>query len=461
MKKGTALLISFLLLILIAYYVMGVIVERTLNNNLSTLPNTSILSVHLDKYQRGLFSSRAILAIKMHIPEQTTEDGRLKVDPAVDFDLEFPLIINHGPVIFTDHGIRFGMGEATTQLQTHYNVLINYLNKTIFTYTLPSFAFKINVRSEDFQFEWLGARDLFSISANMKKLDSHFILYGLNGSGNNVVFKLGKVIHNIQLTHAQDGLWLGHTDLSIPSATISTGDKNNFDLKSFNFMLGSDLNEGALNFKSEISLKKLLLDDKVYGPSTLKWGIRNLDPVAMASINQLEWKMLENNPDSNLLTLKLLAELPKLLAKGAELELSEMILNFPEGKITGSFKIFLPKNENAPGKLLQEAHGEGQFKASIAVVKQLTTFFIEEELQKQAAKTQVLSSAQQSGATPATTNAPMPAATNIHDEAQKQAKQNIQTLVNKGLLKIDGTDYVLNFKLENGQFIINGQPFNP
>ena len=226
-------------------------------------------------------------------------------------------------------------------------------------------------------------------------------------------------------------------------------------------MLGSDLNEGALNFKSEISLKKLLLDDKVYGPSTLKWGIRNLDPVAMASINQLEWKMLENNPDSNLLTLKLLAELPKLLAKGAELELSEMILNFPEGKITGSFKIFLPKNENAPGKLLQEAHGEGQFKASIAVVKQLTTFFIEEELQKQAEKTQVLSSAQQSGTTPATTNAPMPTATNIHDEAQKQAKQNLQTLVNKGLLKIDGTDYVLNFKLENGQFIINGQPFNP
>ncbi|MCL9684487.1 YdgA family protein [Legionella maioricensis] len=463
MKKGTALLISFLVLILIAYYVMGLIVQRTFNNNLSAIPKTSVLSIHLDKYQRGWFSSRAVLAIKMHIPEQaiTDKNGGSKMDPAVDFDLGFPLIINHGPFIFTDHGIRLGMGEATTQPQTHYNVLVNYFNKTLFTYTLPSFTFKSTVGLQAFQFEWLGARAVFSIAPNMNKLDSHFTLYGLNGTGNNVLFKLGEISHHAQFTHAQNGLWLGQTDLSIPSATMSTGDKKNFDLELFRLMLGSDIAEGALNFNCDISLKKLFIDEKTYGPSSLKWGIKNLDPAAMADINQLEWTMLENNSDTNLLKLKLLAELPKLLSKGAELELSEMILNFPEGKVTGNFKIMLPQNESDPGKLLQKAHGEGQFKATIAVVKQLMVTFIEDDLKKQAEKAAQTPSSSQSGTSSTAIIAPPPSTTYFHDEAQKQMENTLQNLVSKGLLKVDGNDYVLIFKLENEQFSVNGQPFNP
>jgi len=36
----------------------------------------------------------------------------------------------------------------------------------------------------------------------------------------------------------------------------------------------------------------------------------------------------------------------------------------------------------------------------------------------------------------------------------------LQDYVSKGLLKVEGTDYVVTFKLENQQFIVNGQPFD-
>ncbi len=461
MKKGIVLLISFLVLTLIAYYGMGFIVERTLNKNVNALPKTSVLNVHLDKYQRGWFSSRAILTIKMHIPEQATlgENGASQMEPAVDFDMGFPLTINHGPIVFTDYGIRFGMGEATTQPQTHYHVLVNYFNKTLFTYTLPSFTFKAKVGADDFQFEWLGVKAVFGISANVKKLDGYFILHGLNGSANNKVFKLDEVIHNFQFTRAQDGLWLGQTDLSIPTVTMSTEGKKTFDLESFNLMLGSDITEGGLNFNCDISLKKLLVEEKIYGPNSLKLRVKNLDPMTMAKINQLESNMLQNNADSSLIMMKVLAELPKLLSKGTELELSEMTFNFPEGKITGHLKIVLPQNESSdPGKLLQKTYGEGQFKATVTVVKQLMVASIEAELKKQAEKA-VQAAPSESARTSGI--AIRPTAANFNVEAQNQTDKILQSLVSKGLLKVEGNDYVVIIKLENEQFIVNGQPFNP
>ena len=488
MKKWTGILLSLIIaLIFIAYYVMGFIVESTLNKNINAIPHNAMFKVLLDKYQRGWFSSKATLVLKMHIPESTTTDkkGTSKTEPTMDFEMDFPLTINHGPIIFTDFGIRFGMGQATTSPQTHYNVLINYFNETLFSYTAPSLASQGKIGNEDFQFEWLGLRTQIKVSPNLDKLDGNFILYGISGKADNAAVKLGEVTNSFYLTHHQDGLWLGQTHLSVPVVTVTEGAKKLFDLEAFDFSSGSNITEGLLNFDCNASLQKFYAEDTNYGPGSLKLSIKNIDPAVMANINQSGLTMLQNNQDPNLFMLGLVPELPKLLSKGAELDLSELIFNFPEGKFTGNLKISSPKNEvNNPDEILKKVHGDGQFKAPIAVVKKFMVSSIEEDLNKAAqshpttqestttplttstttppatASTTIPPRTAITATPPATTSTATPITTDFNAEAQKQADKLLQDYVSKGLIKVEGNYYVVNFKLENEQFIVNGKPFN-
>lgn len=462
MKKIAGVIIVLALLVLAGYYITGMNVERTLNKNIGSIPKTPIFNVYLDQYQRGWFSSHARLGLKMHVPEQTVTDknGVAKVDPAVDFDLNFPLTINHGPIIVTDNGLRFGMGQVTTQPQTHYGVLIDYYNNLLFKYTLPGFAIKgnVHVNDGDFQAEWLGLQSLLSVSANMDQLAGSSTIFGLDASAHNLVFKLGKISHVFKLNKNEDGLWLGDSQLSIPSIVVNAGDNNSFNLDDFALTSVSGIKEKMLYFNLDLSLKKVLVAGQNYGPGIFKFKIRNLDAKALADINQLGWQMAQKSQNPNVMMLSMLSELPKLISKGAEVELAEMALTLPEGIITGNFKISIPKSESSDlGQLMQKAYGEGQFKAPMTVVKSLLVTTIMSKKNDNLAQQQPTNPAITTAlpASPASTTEPST------EDPKIQADKLLQDYVNKGILKIDGPDYLITIKLKNQQFMINGKIIDP
>lgn len=459
MKKWTGFFISLAVLILIAYYVMGFIMQSTLNKNINSIPKTPIINVHLDKYQRGFFSSQTILTLKMHVPAQkiTDKNGIAKIEPAADLDISIPLTVKHGPIVFNDNGIRFGIGQATTQPETHYGVLVNYFNETVLSYALPSFDIHGTDGSNEgrFQLNWLGVNALLSVSASLDKINGNFNLYGLNGSTGNTRVKIGEVTHTLKLKRHQDWLWLGQSHVNVSSATVSEMSEKLFDLEGFDLKLSSNITEKALNFNCELSLQKLVANNQTYGPGIFKLSVKNLDPVVMATLYQQELNMLENDSDSNLTMLALITEFPKLLAKGPILELSEITLNVPEGQIIGNLKLSIPENAgNDLSQIMQKIHGEGHFKAPIAVIKALMVASIKNNLANKVEPTSPIVPHK------STTNRPSPV-TDANDEAPKQADKILQNLASKEFLKVDGTAYVLTFTLENQQFIVNGQPFNP
>lgn len=469
MKKWTGFLVVLVVLILIAYYVMGFVLERTLNKNVNSIPKSPVLNVQLDNYQRGWFSSQATLAVKLHIPAQETTDehGVAKTEAPADIDMGFPLIINHGPFIISDYGMGFGMGQVTTNPQTHFHVLVNYFNKTIFKYAIPSFTIKGQGGSdgEAFQAEWLGLNALLCVSPNLDKLGGGFILYGLNTSANNGVFTLGRVVNNFKLNRAQDGLWVGQVSFNIPSASLS-GDKDNqnFNLEGFDLAVSSEITEGVLNVDLGLSLKQLAAQDKTYGPGVMKLSIKNLDPTAMASINKLTEKLAQDNPNTTLLGVSVLSELPKLLSKGAVLEISEMNFNLPEGKIIGNLKISIPQGDvSDPAQLLQKAQGTGEFRAPMSIVKEILVVSMTGDSEDDSSTTQTQPAAQEP-ASSTTATAVMPTeetSAKSNADIPAQVDKILQDLVNKGLLKVEGSDYVLSFTLENQQLMLNGKPFDP
>lgn len=456
MKKWTVILIILLVLILLSYFISGLFVKHTINKNISAFHDTSVMSIQLDKYQQSWFSSTVLLTLKMHIPEQKTTDknGAVTVNPPFDFDLSYPLHVDHGPFIITDSGLRFGLGYITTRPQTHYGALIDYFNNTVFRYNLPSLSLNGKSGAEDFQIEWRGLSALLKISPNVDKLDGNLILFGLSGSASNALFQLGEVSNKFKFTYAQ-GLWLGQSQLSIPSVSLSMGEKPVFHLAAFNLDLNSNLDKGALNYNCTLSLKKLLTQGTTYGPGSFILNIRNLDPQAMAAINRLEWTMLENNQNPELNLLALLAELPKLLSKGSELELSELYFIVPEGKVTGNLKISVPENDLIdPRQLLTKVQGEGQFKAPVALIKKLMAAMIQNEATD-------TTQTQSSTGDDATISSIAPAIAKIPADPQKQANTLLQSYVDKGLIKIEGNDYVVSIKIVNQQILVNGTVFKP
>lgn len=463
MKKWIGYLLSQVVLVLIIYDLMGLMVQNTLGNIINKIPKNPIMTTKIDKFQHGWFSSKALWIFKMHIPAQTITDknGVPKTEPPLDFEMTLPITIKHGPIIFTNDGIRFGIGTITTQPETHYGAFINYLNRIIIEYNLPSFGTHVKEVSnnEEFQFNWMGLSALLSISSNIDKLDSYLKLYGIDGSGNNSVFKIGEITYSFNSKRIQEWLWIGKSHFNISSISVTSNNQNILDLQEFDFILSSDIKNEALNFYCKLSLQKLLANNQNYSPAILKLSLKNLDPEIMAKLNKQTFNMLQTS-DSHLVGLSLATELPKLLSKGSVLELSEMTINLPEGKIVGNFKISLPKTEiNDLSKAMQQAHGQGYFKAPTTIVKELMTSSIKSNLSNVSQQIEQTSPTQDvSAQSPANPTSRTP---DLDEEAKKQTNQILKKLVEKGFLKIKDKDYVLQFKLENQQLIVNGKLFTP
>lgn len=470
MKKWTGFFIVLVALILVAYYAIGFSIKSTLNKNINSIPKSSAFNVHLHQYHCGWFSSKAILSIKMHIPAQTITDknGQPQTEPPADFDIDIPLLIKHGPFIFTNYGIRFGVGLITTQPETHYEAFINYLNRTLFRYTLPSLAIegKIGENEGDFQLAWQGLTSLLSVSSNLDLVDGNFQLAGLNGAANNpskpqnnVTFKIGAIDYDFKLKRYQDWLWTGHSHFNSNAIAISIAGNKLFELSGLNFLARSDINHGVMDIHFKLSLQKLFTNNQNYGPGTLHLSIRNLDPNIAAKINQQEFSMIQNNSDPNMITLSFMSELPQLLAKGAMIELSEMNLDVPDGKITGNFKIAVPENEsNDLSQIIQKIYGEGTFRAPMATVKAIAKALLENE----SPNNEQSNDNEQTNpvSSPASITQSEQTSMDSDNNTAKNADTLVQDLVSKGLLKTEGNDYVVSFKIENQKIIINGQVFN-
>lgn len=436
MKKLTATLVSLAAVTLVAYYIMGSVVENTFNKQLNAIPKNPVFGMKLDEYKRGLFSATANLVVDVHTPEKIVD--ATVVAKAEDIQFTLPLEISHGPFIVTDYGVRFGMGEVSTSPQSHFSALVSYFNHTIWGYNFPGFS----MTSNDVKFQWKGFSTRASISSNVDDIDSKFTFFGIEGSSDRSLVKIDKIDWHLNLNQTKDGLWLEQFHLTLPAVVIQEQDKKSIELEALDFKVGSDEANGGLNIDWNLSLNKVLAEGKTYGPIAIHLSLKNLDAVTMAKTHKLEWEMLQNNQPPELQIATLAFQLPQLLSRGAELELSTFNVTLPEGNVTGNFKLSLPKNESGDiNQLLKKAKGEGQFKASIDAVKAL---IISLNKQESSTQTQVVDST-----TSPETNTP------------SQASAFLQNLVDKGVLKVEGTDYVVDFKLEDQHVTVNGKDFNP
>lgn len=532
MKKLIGLVVILAVLILGSYYGMGLVTERTIEKNIDVINQSNGLFVDIEQYDRGWYTSTALLNWRLHIPERQTKDaaGQVTTIPAQDYKVEMPLTVYHGPLIFADNGVKFGLGYAhskvampqmyaekfsnlftdeSTKPTLDLSLYVNYLNNSRFHVGLPTF--KLISKQGGDQFVWYGMDSHVSVSSNMKNIDGGVTIDGASLTKNKMNAVLGKVVSNYDLHQTDAGLYLGTASISLPSFVVTENEQKIVNLEQVDIQSSSEIESGLFNTYFKASLNKLTAHGKTYGPALLEMSIKNLDAQVLAEINAAANKIQQGSDTERQQALvTMLPQLPKLFSKGAQFEISKLSFIVPEGAIKGQLLVSLPQGDAGnPFQLLQKVQGHGTLAVPGPVLKGLIQASVRQKLLSQPsiqqAMVQQMNANQTQATTPASTDTPAPTdataaqtpavpapaapepavpapasdaqgntaqpatvdqskpltVAEIEQQATAQTDQKLATMVQVGLLSLQGNEYVIEVNLAQGQLTVNGKPFTP
>lgn len=504
MKKFTGLVVIIAALVLGSYYGMGYLTERKVKEDLNIVNQSNGITAKVEKYKRGWFTSQAVLNWNLFVPEHvvTSTGGQSETVPAENYQMKMPVTIHHGPVIFADKNVKFGLGYAhsklslppkyseqfsnlftseSTQPKLDLSMFVSYLNNTSIDISVP--AFKLVSRQGNNQFVWLGMTSATSVSSNLDKVSGNVTIDGIHIKKDPMQTILSGITSEYNLHKTPSGLYLGDASLSFPSLVISNNNKKLFELSQFDVHSNTNIEGGLFSSRFKTSLEKVVANDKTYGPGSLEVAIRNLDADVLAKINeQVNQVQQGSDVERQKALLAMLPELPTLFSKGAEFEITEMHLVMPQGKIEGNMLVSLPKTDASnPFELLKKIQGSGKLKVPTVVLKDLLSESIRQRLmaakppqtiqqgiiqqmQQQPTASQVPNppSSQAASAAQTAPNAPVSASlAEIAQQAMTLADQQLASMVQSGILSMQGSVYVIEMSLNQGQLTVNGKPFNP
>ncbi|KTD18185.1 YdgA family protein [Legionella jordanis] len=491
MKKFIGLVIILAVLVLGSYYGMGYLTEKKVRESLDFVNRSNGIAAKIIEYKRGWFTSTAVFNWILHVPEQTVENnGQTQTIPAQDYSMQMPVTIYHGPIIFANKGVKFGLGYAHTDLtmppqyMQQFNSLftgestkptmvidffVSYLGNSSIDMSVP--AFKLFAKEGNSIFEWRGLSTTTNLSPHMDKVGGNITLEGLTFKKDQINSKVSTVTSEYNLHRTDKGLFLGDASLSFPSFVVMDGDQKLFELGQFDIHSDSDIDNNLFNSHFKASVDKIIANNKTYGPGNLELSIRNLDADALARLNEEAQKIQQGtDAERQRAMLAMLPELPKLFSKGAEFELTDMNFAMPEGTVEGNMLLSLPKNGNLanPFELMQKIQGNGKLKVPAVVVRQLVTESIKQKMMapqqgQQDQQTQQESDqsiAQQVQPQNASTAQAAANSTDVSQQAVALADKQLAALVQNGVLVKQGNDYVIEVSLNQGQLSINGKPYN-
>lgn len=483
MKKVIGSVTSLAALVLLSYYGTGLVTERTLKKNLSLLEQSNGLSAQITDYHRGLFSSKLNLTWKLLTPERFVNGAgdQVALLPSKTYTFEMPVTIYHGPVIYSDQGVRFGLGYANSEVilpeayQAEFSenftadsvipkldlaFFVTYTNKMLLHVNVP--AFRLISKQDKSQFQWLGMKSEHTFSSNMNEVDGDVVVDGARISQGEHTASMSKLTSTYDIHRSLGGLFLGDVTINIPAFEITSKDQKVLDIQTIQLTTSSDVEEGLFSSSFHAAFDKAFMHEKNYGPGRVSFAIKNLDAETLVDLNK---KMNDAQHGSDAArqqaALAILPDLPKLFGRGAVIDISELNLVGPEGEVDGSLHIALPKNDTGnPLQLMQKIEGEGKIKLPQAL---LSTMILRAEKEKLLAQKK---ESDTSANAPSTTEAKQPevaqasSSKSIDEQAEIAAKNRVTNLVNAGAIVPKDAYYLINMKLAAGQISVNGRPLS-
>ncbi len=497
MKKVIGSVTSLAALVLLSYYGTGFITERTIKKNLTLLDQANGLSAEITDYHRGLFSSKVNLSWTLLTPERFVKstDDRVSILPAKTYTFDMPVVIHHGPVIYANQGVKFGLAYANSEVSipkayqseftenfTSESVMpkldlaffVTYANKMLLHVDVP--AFRLISKQDNSQFQWLGMKSEHSFSSNMNEVEGDVVIDGARFSQANHTASISKLTSTYDVHRSLSGLFLGDVTIQVPLFEVTFKDKKILDVQEIQLTTSSDVEEGLFASSFHAAFDKASMHDKNYGPGRLSFSIKNLDAETLVDINK-KMSDVQNGSDAarQQAALSILPDLPKLFGKGATIDVSEFNIVGPEGEMDGTVHIALPKSDSGNAfQLMQKVEGEGKIKLPEGLLRSMVVRAEKTKLlmaKQKTAETDTPAPANTTASeapsqTPVTANATektssiATASDDVQAQAESSAQNRIENLIKVGTIVKKDTYYVINVKLASGQISVNGRPLS-
>ena len=473
MKKVLGIIVILAVVLFGSYFAMGLITEHTLKKTVNMVNQSNELFVEFLEYKRGWFKSQATINWRLRVPARITKNDQeqLVTIPAKEYKGSVPLNINHGPIIYANNKILFGLGDADIHLtlpeeyQEYFNkmysdksvmpildlnVFVNYLNNTKFIANVPHF----NLISNDNQTQMIssGITSEVNLSPKLNRVIASLNINDLTFIKEHQKVVIGKISSDCNLKYTKNGLYIGNAHVMFPSILVTNKDQTILKLSQFEISSESHVLKSLFNSNLKLDLDQLFTHGSNYGPAHVMFSLKNLDAKTLAEINHIVSSMQPStDTERQQLLLSVLPKLPSLLSKGAGIKLSDVTINTPDGLIQGSIELNLPSAaiEN-PFQLLQKIQGNCKLSISANMLKSIVHASLKQ-------KNNVALQLQQASM-PTTTQ---PSASDVKQQIAAQTDEKIAQLVQSGVIIMQGDHYTLDANLADGHLTINSKAFTP
>ena len=258
-----------------------------------------------------------------------------------------PVTIYHGSVIYSDKGVKFGLGYANSEVilpeayQSEFSesftsdsvvpkldlaFFVTYTNKMLLHVDVP--AFRLISKQDNSQFQWLGMKSEHTFSSNMNEVEGDVVVDGARISQADHTASMSKLTSTYDIHRSSSGLFLGDVTVNVPAFEITFKDQKILDVQSVQLTTSSDVDEGLFNSSFHAAFDKAFMHEKNYGPGRVSFAIKNLDADTLVDMNK---KMSDAQHGSDAArqqaALAILPDLPKLFGKGAMVDVSEFNLS--------------------------------------------------------------------------------------------------------------------------------------
>lgn len=491
MKKIIAFTLVLIAILMGGYYITGGLIESNLKKNISNLDNTNKIKVSISGYKKGFIKSEAQLNWELIIPAKVImQDGKRIFKPSKTYYAYMPLTVYHGPIIFHANKIQFGLGLATSHImlpgkyieqfnekytsdstkpELDLDIFVNYFNNTSIKLRAPQFHLIANNDNSDFA--WSGMTTEIDLSSNMQEVNGKVIIAGVTWLQDKTLSVLKNVESYYQLHKSDFGLYLGDSRLHIPEGKVTQNDSQLIEVKELDFKANSFIENKLFNSSLKINLDKFYIYNEIYKNCSVDFYLRNLDAQVLLTINNI-LKSAQNRSERERkqAILSILPELPKLVNKGAEIEVSDFNIAMHDGVIRGNMLISMPKDNNInPFYLVQRTRGIGHISISKKLLKTILTHLYEKSnntvtssnTDSDLMQKNVSGAALQNKSNNSSDDSVSLLEEDLHQKAAKLANNKLEDMIKLGVLIPAGEEYVTDIKILQGRIIVNDKPFNP
>lgn len=309
--------------------------------------------------------------------------------------------------------------------------------------SLPPFTYKHEKDNE--ALEWEGLKGNIEFSRDFHRIRADLQNPGIKTVDGSGLFSINQIVLNLNMDTENEQINRG-SELNLTVKEIefrgedSEGDRaSGVAISDLVFKGSSKLSEKTIDGSLVVELKSLKSNLAKYGPGNLKIYLRNIDRVALAEIR----KSLNNDSDQNELNF-MLKHLTDIVARSPEIEIKELSLLTPEGRIIGNaFLRIKGGNSEAlnPFAILSALNAE----ARISVPSKFLVNTLE-IIERQKLKEEFMKTGQQ-GVTEQV----------LDEMARNAAKKETEDLLKQSVFVLKDNKYELVATFKDGQFNLNGQ----